>query len=44
MKKTEKIKNWIKNDWRETKLLFRGLPALPFAILCAALIAMNFLS
>lgn len=44
MKKTEKIKNWLKDDWRETKLLFRGLPALPFAILCAALIAMNFLA
>lgn len=44
MKKTEKIKNWLKNDWKETKLLFKGLPALPFAILCAALIAMNILA
>ena len=39
-----KVKNWLKNDWQETKVLFKCLPALPFAVLCAALIAMNFLA
>lgn len=39
-----KIKTWVKKDWHETKVLFKCLPALPFAILCAALIAMNFLA
>lgn len=39
-----KIKTWFKEDWRETKVLFSCLPALPFAVLCAALIAMNFLA
>lgn len=39
-----KVKNWVKNDWQETKVLFRCIPALPFAVLCAALIAMNFLA
>lgn len=40
----EKLKNWLKNDLHETKVLFRCLPAFPFAILCAALISMNFLA
>ena len=39
-----KIKTWFSNDWKETKLLFRNLPAIPFAILCAALIVMNVLA
>ena len=39
-----KLKAWMKNDWKETKVLFKCLPAFPFAILCAALIAMNFLA
>ena len=39
-----KLKNWFKKDWNETKVLFRCLPALPFAILCGALIAMNILA
>lgn len=39
-----KIKGWFKEDWKETKVLFSCLPAFPFAILCAALIAMNFLA
>lgn len=39
-----KIKAWFKEDWKETKVLFSCLPALPFAVLCAALIAMNFLA
>ena len=39
-----KIKNWFKQEWLETKTLFKCLPAWPFAILCAALIAMNFLA
>ena len=34
----------IKQEIYETKLLFRNLPAFPFAILCASLIAMNFLA
>lgn len=38
------LKNWFKKDWNETKVLFKCLPAIPFAILCAALIAMNFLA
>ena len=40
----QKLVNWFKNDWKETKVLFKCLPALPFAILCAALIAMNILA
>lgn len=39
-----KFKSWLKKDWAETKLLFKGLPAFPFAILCAALIVMNVLA
>lgn len=39
-----KILNWFQNDWKETKVLFKCLPAFPFAILCASLIAMNFLA
>lgn len=39
-----KIKNWFKNDWKETQLLFRNLPAIPFAILCIALVVMNVLA
>lgn len=39
-----KIKNWFKQEWLETKTLFKCLPAWPFAVLCAALIAMNFLA
>ena len=44
MKRIEKIKTWLSTDWKETKILFRSIPALPFALLCAALIAMNFLA
>ena len=40
----EKVKNWLKKDWKETKVLFKCLPALPFAVLCGALIAMNILA
>ena len=39
-----KLTKWIKKDLNETKVLFRCLPALPFAILCVALVAMNFLA
>ena len=38
------FKTWLHKDWNETKVLFRCIPAFPFAILCAALIAMNFLA
>lgn len=38
------FKSWLKKDWSETKLLFRNLPTIPFAILCAALIVMNILA
>lgn len=34
----------IKKDWNETKVLFRCIPALPFAVLCGAMIAMNILA
>ena len=44
MKTLTKIKSWFKRDWHETKVLFRCIPALPFAILCCALIAMNILA
>lgn len=40
----KKIKSWFSNDWKETKLLFRNLPAVPFAILCIALVVMNVLA
>ncbi len=43
-KKQNRFVAWLKKDWHETKLLFKGLPAFPFAILCAALIAMNILA
>ncbi len=39
-----KVKSWLKKDFNETRVLFRNLPVMPFAILCAALIAMNFLA
>lgn len=39
-----KLKSWFKKDWNETKTLFRCLPAIPFAILCVTMIAMNFLA
>lgn len=38
------FRTWLHKDWNETKVLFRCIPAFPFAILCAALIAMNFLA
>ena len=44
MKKLEKLKTWLSTDWKETKILFKSVPAIPFALLCAALIAMNFLA
>lgn len=40
----EKFKMGLKKDWKETKLLFRALPALPFAVLVVALICMNILA
>lgn len=40
----KKMKAWIKKDKLETKTLFRCLPAIPFAILCVTMIAMNFLA
>ena len=39
-----RFKSWLKKDWNETKVLFRNLPAIPFAILCICLVAMNFLA
>ena len=39
-----RFKSWLKKDWNETKVLFRNLPAIPFAILCIALVVMNFLA
>lgn len=43
-KKENRFIAWLKKDWNETKILFRSLPAIPFAILCIALVAMNFLA
>lgn len=40
----KKIKEWFKKDLNETKVLFRCMPTLPFAILCGAMIAMNILA
>lgn len=34
----------IKQEIYETKVLFRSLPAVPFAILCVSFVAMNFLA
>lgn len=39
-----RFKSWLKKDWNETKVLFRNLPAIPFAILCICLVVMNFLA
>ena len=43
-KMLKKVRNWLKRDWKETKVLFRVIPAFPFAVLCCALIAMNILA
>lgn len=40
----QRIKEWFKKDWNETKVLFKCIPALPFALLCVALVAMNYLA
>lgn len=39
-----KFKVWLRKDWKETKVLFRTLPALPFAVLVVALVCMNLLA
>lgn len=43
-KKENRFIAWLKKDWHETKVLFKCLPALPFALLCVTLIVMNFLA
>ncbi len=49
MVKTEKkprksFKEWLKQDWHETKVLFKGIPAIPFAMVCMSFILMNILA
>ncbi|MCM1322822.1 MAG: VUT family protein [Acetobacter sp.] len=43
-KKQNRFVTWLKKDWHETRVLFKCLPAIPFAILCVTLIVMNFLA
>ena len=40
----QQLSTWFQQDWKETKVLFKCVPAIPFAILCEALVAMNFLA
>jgi queuosine precursor transporter len=49
--KTEKVKKerfslkeWFKKDLKETKALFKGLPAIPFTMVCMSFILMNLLA
>ena len=44
IKKENRFVAWLKKDWNETKVLFRSLPAIPFAVLCICLVVMNFLA
>lgn len=44
VKEKKTFREWLKNDWHETRLLFKGLPALPFALLCLALVIMAILA
>lgn len=39
-----KIKEWIKKDWAETKLLFKGLPAVVMSIYTLMVVLMNILA
>lgn len=39
-----KVKTLIKKEINETKLLFKGLPAIPFALVCLSFIVMNLLA
>lgn len=39
-----KIKTWIKEDWKDTKLLFRSIPAHVLALFVCAVVAMNLLA
>lgn len=38
------ITEWVKDQVRETKALFKGLPAIPFAAVCISFILMNLLA
>lgn len=42
--KQNKFKSWIMNEIYETKLLFKGLPAIPFTMVCLSFILMNLLA
>lgn len=48
MKKEKKprktFKEWLKQDWHETKVLFKGIPAIPFAMVIMSFILMNILA
>ena len=38
------FKQWFKDEVNETKVLFKGLPAVPFAVICLSFIVMNLLA
>lgn len=38
------MKNWLKKELHETKVLFKGLPAIPFTMVCLSFILMNLLA
>lgn len=38
------FKEWIKKEVHETKVLFKGLPAIPFTMICLSFILMNLLA
>jgi len=43
-KKRRTFKEWIKDEVHETKVLFKGLPAIPFTMVCLSFILMNLLA
>lgn len=43
-KERRTFKKWIQDEVHETKVLFKGLPAIPFAMVCLSFILMNLLA
>jgi queuosine precursor transporter len=43
-KNKKNLKEWFKKDWQETKVLFKGVPAIPFAMVIISFILMNILA
>lgn len=39
-----KIKTWFKNDWKDTKILLRNIPASILALFVCSIVAMNLLA